>query len=310
MRLLKYRFVVVNNRSNSRVRQFKCTGVAAVSLCLVLLASSVGLARLAWYGALHGYAQVVYLAERHEHESLVKKLFSLTDFLSKQAQKLNDLVVFEDVTRLAVGLDPISTDVRQAGIGGFPSAFEPVIYVPKDPLIRKVSSVQESLTLLIRRAQLQNATFEQVGEHVKNMSSYWAQRPSIWPTEGRVTSEFGYRIDPLLKIRVHHDGLDIANRPGTPVCAPADGVVKEAKRKHHFGKAVVLEHPETGLESIYAHLDGYAVTRGQWVKRGQCIGFMGNTGKSTGPHLHYEIRENRRPINPARFILPTDHIID
>ncbi|MBN1129358.1 MAG: M23 family metallopeptidase [Chitinispirillaceae bacterium] len=255
-------------------------------------------------------AQIVYLIKRHEHEGLINKIASFERYFSKENKKLNDIVRMEDHTRLAYGLDPISADVRKVGIGGHPSAAESITESVPYPIVMKAYAVQESLSILLRKARLQNSTFDQMGEHVERISTFWAQRPSICPAAGRVTSPFGYRIDPVYGTRLHHDGIDIANEIGTPVVASADGVVKEALLQPDFGRVVVLEHPETNLLSIYAHLSNFTVTRGQWVRRGELIAFMGNSGKSTGPHLHYEIRRNGQPVNSARFILPTDYVID
>jgi murein DD-endopeptidase MepM/ murein hydrolase activator NlpD len=310
MKLLNCYFVLITKQSQSRVRQVRCTGLVGTIVCFFLLLSLAGLARIAGFCIAFTQAQIVYMVKRHEHETLVNKIASINKYFDKENQKLNDMVVFEDQTRLAIGLDPISTDIRKAGIGGHPSAAESVHESAPFPIILMAYAVQESLSILLRKAQLQNSTFDQMGDHVERLSAFWAQRPTIWPASGNVTSTFGYRLDPVYGTRVHHDGIDIANEIGTPVFAPADGIVKEAGLKQDFGKAVVLEHPETKLMSIYGHLSNFVVLPNQYVKRGDLIAFMGNSGKSTGPHLHYEVRVNSQPVNSARFILPTDHVVD
>lgn len=310
MKLFHCHFVLIHSQSQSRVRHIKCTGFIGIVTCLFLLVSLAGVARVAGYGAAYVQAQIIYLCKRHEHEGLVNKIASLSKYYEKENKNLSDIVVFEDKTRLALGLEPISADVRKAGIGGFPSAFETVPETMPFPVIERAHAVQESLSILLRKAQLQNSTFEQVGGYVERLSAFWRQRPSVWPTKGAVTSTFGFRIDPMSGQHVHHDGLDIANEVGTPVFAPADGIVKEAGIKQDFGIAVVLEHPETGLQSIYGHLSKYVVLANQFVRRGELIAFMGNTGKSTGPHLHYEIHQNNSPVDPVKFILPRDHVVD
>jgi murein DD-endopeptidase MepM/ murein hydrolase activator NlpD len=310
MKLLNCHFVLIHSQSQSRVRQIKCTSLFGIATCLFLLVSLAGLARVAGYGVAYMQAQIVYLCKRHEHEGLVNKIASLSEYYEKENKNLSDIVVFEDKMRLALGLEPISADVRKAGIGGFPSAAETVPEPVPFPVIERAHAVQESLSILLRKAKLQNSTFEQVGGYVEHLSTYWGQRPSIWPASGTVTSNFGFRIDPMSGQYVHHDGLDIANEIGTPVFAPADGIVKEAGIKQDFGIAVVLEHPETGLQSIYGHLSNYVVLANQFVRRGELIAFIGNTGKSTGPHLHYEIHQNNVPVNPGKYILPRDHVVD
>lgn len=310
MKLLNCYFVFVNSRSNTRVRQVRCTAFIGIAVSLLFLASVAGLARLAGFGIAFSQAQIVYLIKRHEHENLVSKIAAFDKYFKKEHETLGDFIDLEDHTRLVCGLDPISADVRKAGIGGHPSAAESVPEPTPYPIVMKAYAVQESLSILLRKAELQNSTFHQMSEHVERISAHWAQRPSIWPARGSITSRFGYRIDPVYGSHTHHDGTDIANEIGTPIIAPADGLVREAGVKPDFGRVVILEHPETKLVSIYAHLSNYTVAKGQWVKRGELIAFMGNSGKSTGPHLHYEIRRNNQPVNSALFILSEDYIID
>jgi murein DD-endopeptidase MepM/ murein hydrolase activator NlpD len=310
MKLFHCHFILIHSQSQSRVRQIKCTSVIGIVTCLFLLVSLAGLARVAGYGAAYAQAQIIYLCKRHEHEGLVNKIASLSRYYDQENKNLSAIVVFEDKTRLALGLEPVSADVRKAGIGGYPSATEYNTGTTTFPVIERAYAVQESLSILLRKAQLQNSTFEQVGGYVERISAFWRQRPSVWPAAGTVTSTFGFRIDPMSGLYVQHNGLDIANDVGTPVFAPADGIVKEVGFKQDFGIAVVIEHPETALQSIYGHLSKFVVLSNQFVRRGELIAYMGNTGKSTGPHLHYEIHQNYSPVNPVKFILPRDHVVD
>ena len=124
----------------------------------------------------------------------------------------------------------------------------------------------------------------------------------MWPARGWVTSDFGIRLDPYTAERVMHKGLDIANSFGAPVMAPADGVVIFAGTEGGYGKVVVIDHGY-GVKTRFGHLSKLEVKTGDRVKRGQVVGAVGNTGRSTGPHLHYEVRVNGIPENPRKFIL-------
>jgi len=126
--------------------------------------------------------------------------------------------------------------------------------------------------------------------------------PSLWPTRGWLTSGFGYRISPFTGLRQRHEGIDISNRIGTPIIAPADGVVTNIGREWGFGKILVISHG-FGFITRFAHLDRIDVKIGQKVKRGEEVAKMGSTGRSTGPHLHYEVRVNGVPVNPLKYIL-------
>ncbi len=128
-----------------------------------------------------------------------------------------------------------------------------------------------------------------------------AHTPSIWPTEGWVSSGFGNRRHPVTGEPNFHEGIDIAGITGTPVRATADGVVVVARRWGSFGLTVVIDH-EYGLRTLYGHLSRILVKPGQRVSKGQEIGRMGSTGLSTGPHLHYEVHLNGRPVNPLRYL--------
>jgi len=125
--------------------------------------------------------------------------------------------------------------------------------------------------------------------------------PNIWPVEGPVTGSFGERIDPFNGEGAFHRGIDISASYGQPVIAPADGVVSFADFMGGYGRAVVLDHGH-GISTRYGHLASYAVVAGQYVRRGDTIGYVGLSGRSTGPHLHYEVRINDTPVNPHKFL--------
>lgn len=126
--------------------------------------------------------------------------------------------------------------------------------------------------------------------------------PSIWPTRGRITSPFGYRSSPTTGRRTLHKGLDIANKIGTPVIAPARGTVTFAGWDKAYGKSIIISHGNN-IVTRYAHLNDIKVKQGQTVQRSEVIGALGNTGRSTGPHLHYEVMIGGVPVNPMRYIL-------
>lgn len=129
-----------------------------------------------------------------------------------------------------------------------------------------------------------------------------ASKPSIWPTSGEITSPFGWRNSPWGNGRELHPGLDIANSLGTPIVATADGVVAQCGPAGGYGNVVQIDHGN-GLTTIYGHNSRFAVSAGQQVKKGQIIAYMGSTGRSTGPHSHYEIRENGTAIDPMAYLI-------
>ena len=138
-------------------------------------------------------------------------------------------------------------------------------------------------------------------------TSDWARAsssPSLWPVEGQVTGSFGERIDPFNGEGAFHSGVDISSAYGHPVIASADGVVTFADLLGGYGKVIMIDHGH-GISTRYGHLSGFAVTSGQEVHRGDTIGYVGLSGRSTGPHLHYEVRINDTPVNPYKYLRMT-----
>ena len=128
--------------------------------------------------------------------------------------------------------------------------------------------------------------------------------PNLWPVEGQVTGSFGERIDPFNGEGAFHSGVDIGSSYGHPIVAPADGVVTFTDQLGGYGKAIMIDHGN-GISTRYGHLSGFAVTAGQTVHRGDVIGYVGASGRSTGPHLHYEVRINDTPVNPYKYLRMT-----
>ena len=128
-----------------------------------------------------------------------------------------------------------------------------------------------------------------------------AYAPSLWPVQGIVTSSFGSRLDPFKGEGAFHTGIDIATNQGDAVRAPADGIVLKAGMGTGYGREVVVDHGH-GVETLYAHLSGFAVIAGQEVHRGDILGYVGSSGHSTGPHLHYEVRIHDTPVNPSKYL--------
>ena len=145
------------------------------------------------------------------------------------------------------------------------------------------------------------------GGLTSGMGSDWTQiadAPSLWPVEGVVTSSFGERQDPFNGEGAFHAGLDISAPSGTVVRATGDGLVDSAAVTNGYGREVIVDHGH-GVRTVYGHLSGMIVLAGQHVVRGQIIGYVGRTGRSTGPHLHYEVRINNTPVNPHKYLRST-----
>jgi murein DD-endopeptidase MepM/ murein hydrolase activator NlpD len=165
--------------------------------------------------------------------------------------------------------------------------------------------IAQNLDKLGAEAQAQEETLRALTGYFEDRQALLASAPSIWPVRGWVTSDFGFRLDPWTASRKQHVGLDIANAVGTGIVASGDGTVVYAAYESGYGNVIVIDHG-SGLKTRYGHLSKMDVRPGDHVKRGQLIASMGNSGRSTGSHLHYEVRINGRPENPRKFILETD----
>lgn len=158
------------------------------------------------------------------------------------------------------------------------------------------------LDRLSAEATRQEQSLQELQAYFQDQKSLLASTPSIWPARGWVTSDFGQRLDPYTADRVMHQGLDIAAPHGKEVFSPSDGTVVFAGLEGGYGNVIVIDHGY-GIKTRYGHLAKIMVKPGEKVKRGALIAAVGNTGRSTGPHLHYEVRVNGIPQNPRKFIL-------
>ncbi len=158
------------------------------------------------------------------------------------------------------------------------------------------------LDRLSAEATRQEQSLQELQAYFQDQKSLLASTPSIWPARGWVTSDFGQRLDPYTADRVMHGGIDIAAPHGKEVYAPSDGTVVFAGLEGGYGNVLVIDHGY-GIKTRYGHLAKMLVKAGDKVKRGALIAAVGNTGRSTGPHLHYEVRVNGIPQNPRKFIL-------
>ena len=203
--------------------------------------------------------------------------------------------------RVITNLDP-SDPLPLPGIGGVEGDLLEAHQLTGLTRNRRHSRMMEGLKKLGHAAEAQEKSLAALIAHLEDQAARLVNTPSITPTKGWVTSSFGYRTSPFTGSREFHRGLDIAGRKGTPIIAPADGTVRYIGQRKALGKALILRHGY-GVETIYGHLSETQVKRGQKVKRGERIALMGTTGRSTGPHLHYQVEVNAVPVNPQNYML-------
>ncbi len=234
------------------------------------------------------------------------QLLSQYNILNKKLEQL--ATVLEDVQhrddniyRVIFEAEPIAEEIRKAGFGGINRYKELEGYNDSELIIKTA----EKLDKLSKQLYIQSKSFDEVFEMAKKKEEMLAALPAIQPVANedlkRMASGYGYRIDPQYKVRKMHHGMDFTAKTGTPIYATGDGKIIRADRKSSgYGNHVRIDHGY-GYITLYAHMSKMNVKIGQNVKRGDVIGYVGNTGKSFGPHCHYEVRKNNTPINPVNF---------
>lgn len=206
----------------------------------------------------------------------------------------------DNLYRVVLQADPVADAVRQAGYGGT-NRYEELMDMANSELV--VNTTQK-MDMLNRQLYIQSQSFDEVVELCKNHDEMLECIPAIQPVSNKnlkqTASGYGLRIDPIYKTTKFHEGMDFSANIGTPVYATGNGRVKKAGWQSGYGKLIIIDHG-FGYETWYAHLNDYNVRAGQKVVRGEVIGEVGNTGKSTGPHLHYEVHVKGKVVNPVNY---------
>lgn len=233
-----------------------------------------------------------------QYELMEKDLETIEKVMTEIQQRDDNIyrVIFES--------EPIPSTIRKAGFGGA-NKFANLENLDNAELVIRTAT---KLDILAKEVLVQSKSYNEVMELALNKEKLLASIPAIQPVSNkdlkRTASGWGYRIHPIYKIRKFHEGMDFTAPTGTEVYATGDGKVSVAKgnkrSKIGFGLEIKIDHG-FGYETLYGHLDGFKVKEGQTVKRGDLIGYVGNTGGSTAPHLHYEIHKNGKPVNPEYY---------
>ncbi|MBQ2969854.1 MAG: peptidoglycan DD-metalloendopeptidase family protein [Bacteroidaceae bacterium] len=238
---------------------------------------------------------------REENARLQTQYEVLSQRLDEAMEVMEDIRQRDDnLYRVMFMADPVSEDVRNATYTGT-NRYEELEDLDNAAL---VMATTQKTDMLARKLYIQSKSFDEIVDFYKNHEDMLRHLPAIQPVSNkdlkRTASGFGYRIHPIYQTRIFHDGMDFSCDIGTPVYATADGVVKNARWERGYGYIVTIDHGY-GYETRYAHLKSFNVKRGQKVVRGETIALSGNTGRSSGPHVHYEVLQRGRPVNPANY---------
>jgi murein DD-endopeptidase MepM/ murein hydrolase activator NlpD len=288
-------------KGNAGVRTIRIrrAAVLAAGLCLIALVTATVVSGVR-------YARISIDADRmatleRDNERLRGRLAAFEAELDGLKERMDSNFELQNRARLMASLDPLSEDVWQVGVGG-----------PEPELIERelgaaslvFAGLENDLDMLIRQTELQKQSYDEIIGILEEESKIRDCTPSIRPLRGGfLSSRFGRRMDPFTGRITRHRGVDYFARTGTPVTATADGVITMAKKNGSMGLTIEVNHGN-GFRTRYAHLAKMHVRRGQRIKRGETIGAVGNTGRSTGPHLHYEVIFRKQHRNPLHYVIP------
>lgn len=226
--------------------------------------------------------------------------------LSNEMEKLNGVLKNlesrdDNIYRVIFETEPIDAAIRRAGSGGV-NKYEHLKGLKNADLL---ISTSQKLDELSKALYIQSKSYDDVEKLAKNKLHMMASIPAIIPISlknprNHVSSAFGYRMHPFYKTIKLHSGMDFSGAIGTPIHATGDGVVESVETQNGYGKCILINHGFS-YKTLYGHLNAYNVKVGQKVKRGDVIGYMGDTGMSFGPHVHYEVRKNNIPVNPINY---------
>lgn len=239
--------------------------------------------------------------------SLKNQLKEMKEKVADVQSKMEKLEEIDDEERIIAGLDNIDKDMRNVGVGGTDHSYSNELAIFPKNTREDISKTRSIIDQLERRIQLLVESQEDINKQLKKNDQKLKHTPSVRPIPGgRVTDPFGMRLDPFIEKIKMHNGIDIAAQTGTPVYATAAGVVNRVKRNYAsnkgYGREVVIDHGY-GIKTRYAHLNEIYVKVGQKVERWREIASVGKTGRATGPHLHYEVIVDEKPVDPYEYFL-------
>jgi murein DD-endopeptidase MepM/ murein hydrolase activator NlpD len=298
MAKIRYQF----NTKSLKIEKIHVTGKQRLKRVLSVLASGLVFATAVLvlaYNFIESPKERILQREIDQYELQFK---ILNDRLSQVQNVITDLQDRDDnIYRVIFESEPIPSSVRKAGFGGADrySKFEGF----RNSEI--ITNTTKKLDLITSQLYVQSKSFDEVFALAKRKEELLASIPAIQPISNkdlrRIGSYFGYRTDPFYKVTKFHEGIDFTASVGTDIYSTGDGVVTKVERSRGgYGNCIVINHG-FGYETVYAHMSKMDVRRGEKVKRGQVIGHVGNTGKSTSPHLHYEVRKGGKAIDPINF---------
>ncbi len=309
MRLNSITLVVIPHKEERSVWE-KSFSSASLFLLLTFLLLFLG----GWIFLAQSYLSRAYQGMRlrrlsEENVIFMTRLSRFQGRIQELDLQMAQIAQREKSLRVVADLPDISPQVREVGVGGEGGGPPDPLFFYDEEAAQQTEDISLSLERLLRQTKLEKESLAEIWKSLENKRYLLSHTPSIKPTVGYITRGFGMHIDPFTGQLRPHYGIDFAAKVGAPVWTTADGrVANIGWDRSGFGTYIEVDHRK-GFQTYYAHLSKVEVSLGEEVKRGQLIGRVGNTGRSTGPHLHYEVRVNGSPVNPRNYFFP-ENIVD
>lgn len=283
-----------------KVSRWGILGPSLVVVVLLAMSALYGVSVSTGNGWLPGGSRL-----QQENVALQGAVTGLEGQVAGLREEIDTVYAAGNLMAAATGLPTLDAETFAAGVGGRGPLDYADVEVPGMPEaeLGRLSTMEMELDLMLRQARIQRRGFTAMLDTLTARETIRARIPSIRPVDtGWLSSRFGFRKDPFTTKQTFHRGLDFSTPVGTPVRTTGDGVVQAVQQQRGFGKVVKISHGD-GVVTVYAHLDEILVKKGQKVSRGDVVARSGNSGRSSAPHLHYEVRVAGRPVNPASYIL-------
>ena len=292
--------VIPHGNVSIRRLSISCGLIALLSFCCITLIVGSGFLTISYFNKSYNELELTNLEQ--ENRLLTGKLNTFENEVGQLNMKIEEIIAENQAFRLIAGLEMLDEEIIEVGIGGTLPGHYGELFEMDSELAKSLFAREDQVEALLRKADLISQSLHEAKESMEASADKWAHYPSIKPTTGYISSFFGERRHPIFHMIQFHTAIDISTELGEPIMATADGEVLNSSHQVGYGLTIVIDHGY-GILTKYAHCSKSEVRKGRKVTRGEVIGYVGNSGITTGPNLHYEVVANGKPQNPLNYIL-------
>lgn len=295
-----YTFLIIpKKKSSAKKITISSTLLKGLSLCLMVLVLFAMYTSYDYIKIKREKAEMSRLRQQTKEQKV--QIEGLVDKVNNIAVNMDELRQLDKQIRVLANMEDKRSAGQILGIGGSPGSENRIASRMEADQKMLMANIDKNTDQLTEDATEQRRSYHELLRFLKEQKSMRDAMPSVWPVKGWVTSEFGSRTSPMGSAREFHKGIDIATKMGVPITAPADGIAAEVAYDREMGHMIRINHGH-GMVTWYGHLMKSAAKEGSFVKKGTVIGYIGNSGRSTGSHLHYSVFLNGVPVNPRKYL--------